>query len=166
MLHKFRSSGKKLFLLTNSYWGYTQKVMQYLLDDKLQAYPDWQSYFDLVIVGGKKPGFFSDEQPFLELDTSHPGDGTPTGETVTQLERGKFNQGGNIKDFERMTQVQGAQVLYVGDHIYGDILRSRKDSLWRTCLIVEEPGQEIRGVMRWAFDVEKLSPTRQRAARG
>jgi hypothetical protein len=32
----------------------------------------------------------------------------------------------------------------VGDHIYGDILRSRKSSLWRTCLVVEELERELR----------------------
>ncbi len=157
MLHKFRSSGKKLFLMTNSYWAYTREVMKYLLDNKLQAYPDWQSYFDTVIVGSKKPAFFSDRRPFLQLDTTAPGDGTPLEETVTQLERGQIYQGGNIRDFEDMTGIQGTEVLYVGDHIYGDILRSKKDSLWRTCLIVEELEQEIHGVLRWAFDVEKLS---------
>ena len=157
MLHKFRSSGKKLFLMTNSYWGYTEKVMHYLLDGKLQAYPDWQSYFDLVIVGSRKPGFFSARNPFLEVDTTAPGDGIPSDRPAEALDRGKIYQGGNIRDFEEMTGIQGSEVLYVGDHIYGDILRSKKDSLWRTCLIVEELEQEIHGVRRWAFDVEKLT---------
>ena len=31
-LHKFRSSGKRLFLLTNSAWDYTSAMMSYLLD--------------------------------------------------------------------------------------------------------------------------------------
>ena len=37
-LHKFRSSGKRLFLLTNSAWDYTSQVMSYLLDGALTAY--------------------------------------------------------------------------------------------------------------------------------
>src|SRR5580700_10079583 len=36
-LHKFRSSGKKLFLLTNSLWDYTDAVMRYLLDGERKA---------------------------------------------------------------------------------------------------------------------------------
>src|SRR6185503_3694702 len=32
-LHKLRSSGKRLFLLTNSAWDYTDPVMSYLLDN-------------------------------------------------------------------------------------------------------------------------------------
>jgi hypothetical protein len=36
-------------------------------------------------------------------------------------------QGGNYVDLHRMMGVRsGSEVLYVGDHIYGDILRSKK----------------------------------------
>ena len=34
-LHKFRSSGKRLFLLTNSAWDYTDAVMTHLLGTAL-----------------------------------------------------------------------------------------------------------------------------------
>lgn len=36
-----------------------------------------------------------------------------------------------------------AQVLYVGDHIYGDILRSKKTLGWRTMLVVPELETEL-----------------------
>lgn len=35
------------------------------------------------------------------------------------------------------------QVLYVGDHIYGDILRSKKTLGWRTMLVVPELETEL-----------------------
>lgn len=35
------------------------------------------------------------------------------------------------------------QVLYVGDHIYGDILRSKKTLGWRTMLVVPELATEL-----------------------
>ena len=36
-------------------------------------------------------------------------------------------QGGNYTDLHQMLGIRsGTQVLYVGDHIYGDILRSKK----------------------------------------
>jgi predicted HAD superfamily phosphohydrolase YqeG len=35
-------------------------------------------------------------------------------------------------------------VLYVGDHIYGDILRSKKTLGWRTMLVVPELESELR----------------------
>ena len=37
----------------------------------------------------------------------------------------------------------GERVLYVGDHIYGDIVSSKLESTWRTTLIVRELEEEI-----------------------
>lgn len=139
-LHKLRSSGKKLFLLTNSLWDYTHAVMQYLLDGERRAYPSWRNYFDYIVVGGGKPGFFNDQRPFAMVDTTHntlhPGE-------VRQLSRDKVYQGGNVMDFETMTHIRGDHVLYIGDHIYGDILRLRKNHMWRTALVLQELEREI-----------------------
>jgi hypothetical protein len=33
--------------------------------------------------------------------------------------------------------------LYVGDHIYGDVVRLKKDSKWRTALVIDELAQEV-----------------------
>ena len=59
------------------------------------------------------------------------------------LERGHIYQGGNLADLERGLGVHGDQILYVGDHIYGDILRSKKDSAWRTAMIIQELETEV-----------------------
>ena len=66
-LHRFRSSGKRLFLLTNSDWAYTDPVMTYLLGGALPAYPSWRNFFDVIVVSGTKPAFFTEERPFVEL---------------------------------------------------------------------------------------------------
>src|SRR5690606_36436998 len=95
-LHRLRSSGKKLFLLTNSLWPYTDAVMSYLLDGALTEYPSWRDYFDFVVVGAAKPAFFRERRPFLELDE----EGAIVGE-AKRLERKKVYQGGNLTDFER-----------------------------------------------------------------
>jgi HAD superfamily 5'-nucleotidase-like hydrolase len=141
-LHKFRSSGKKLFLLTNSLWDYTEAVMSWLLNDKLRGYPVWRSYFDIIIVGGAKPAFFTDKNPFLELD---PQTGAELG-TLGKgpFQRGRVYQGGNLLEFEEKAGFSGDKVLYIGDHIYGDILRAKKSSVWRTAMIVQELEAEIR----------------------
>lgn len=157
-LHKLRSAGKRLFVLTNSYWTYTECVMSFLLDGKLKEYSSWRQYFDIVIVGGRKPRFFTEREPFLELDIGEKGEHAIAGEaTGERFERGRVYQGGNIEAFERMSQAQGEEILYVGDHIFGDILRSKKDSRWRTCLIVEELEREIEGFFSWAKDVDALT---------
>ncbi|HEY3452173.1 MAG TPA: HAD-IG family 5'-nucleotidase [Myxococcales bacterium] len=152
-LHKLRSGGKKLFLLTNSGWDYTDLVMRFLLDGFLPEYPSWRHYFDLVVAFAGKPSFFSEARPFLELD---PSTGKVLGE-ARSLERGKAYQGGNLADFERMAGIGGEKVLYVGDHIYGDILKSKKSSLWRTCMIIEELEDEIAYTDRCASDVTRLA---------
>ncbi|MBI4511050.1 MAG: HAD-IG family 5'-nucleotidase [Deltaproteobacteria bacterium] len=140
-LHKLRSSGKRLFLLTNSLWDYTDVVMRFLLDGKLAAYPTWRSYFDILIVGGAKPAFFTDRNPFVEID---PHSGKVIGEPKGALQRGHVYQAGNLGDFEKLAGSGGDRVLYIGDHIYGDILRAKKSSVWRTCMIVQELENELR----------------------
>jgi hypothetical protein len=42
-----------------------------------------------------------------------------------------------------MTGIKGEQVLYIGDHIYGDILRLRKAHMWRTAMVLQELEREI-----------------------
>lgn len=130
-LHKLRSSGKNIFLLTNSHLDYTEIVMSYLLGN-------WMSYFDIVITASNKPAFFTEQHPFKKL-----------GENLYQA--------GNIHEFEHMTGFQGEEILYVGDHIYGDIVRSRKETLWRTCLIIDELPREITLSMRYTPDLDRLT---------
>ncbi|MEK6555115.1 MAG: 5'-nucleotidase domain-containing protein, partial [Bdellovibrionota bacterium] len=36
------------------------------------------------------------------------------------------------------------EILYIGDHIYGDIVRLKKDCAWRTALVVEELEDEVK----------------------
>lgn len=138
-LHKARSAGKRLFLLTNSEWFYTDAVMKFLLDGALPFYKSWRNYFDYIVVRAKKPGFFIDSNPFIELDAQ----GEHLGEATT-LERGRVYEGGNVRDFERLTEITPDAVLHVGDHIYGDILRSKKHSVWRTALIIQEMEDTLR----------------------
>lgn len=141
-LHKFRSSGKKTFLLTNSAWDYTDAVMKHLLDAALPAYPNWRSYFDIVIVAGAKPAFFTDKNPFVEIDAA----GNVKGQHSGPFARNRIYQGGNIHDFENGVGVRGDHVLYIGDHIYGDMLRAKKSSVWRTAMILQELESELTAV--------------------
>jgi 5'-nucleotidase len=154
-LHRLRSGGKKLFLLTNSEWDYTRAVMSHLLDGVLPEYPSWRNYFDTVITGADKPRFFSEGNAFVELDAESE-EGRVLGEAET-LGRWKVYRGGNLTSFERMTGFSGDKVLYVGDHIYGDILKSRKASLWRTCMVVQELEDEIRYTEGRREEISRLS---------
>ncbi len=148
-LHKLRSAGKKLFLLTNSPWAYTDELLSYLLGNAMPEYPTWQNFFDIVICSAQKPLWFQNGRPFVERD----GDAL---RHVKALERGRVYEGGNLLDFERITGVRGSSVLYVGDHIYGDILRSKKESSWRTAMIIQELDTEARAIDACATDMTRL----------
>jgi HAD superfamily 5'-nucleotidase-like hydrolase len=139
-LHRLRSAGKRLFLMTNSYADYTHRVMSWLLDGQHPDYPSWRHFFDVIIAGAKKPDFFRGTAPFVKIDANL----QVAGEEDSRFERGVIYQHGNLAAFERMTGLGGEQVLYVGDHIYGDILRSKRDSRWRTCMIIPEMDDETR----------------------
>lgn len=140
-LHKLRSAGKKLFLLTNSPWHYTETVMSYLLDSGGERYSHWRQYFDYVVCAAKKPTWFGQGTPFVERIFFESGETSTRAATI--LERGHVYEGGSLVEFEERLNLDGRKVLYVGDHIYGDILRSKKDSTWRTAFIIQELDQEI-----------------------
>jgi 5'-nucleotidase len=155
-LHKFRSSGKRLFLLTNSAWDYTSAMMHYLLDGAHstdQSYPSWRHYFDVIVVSAGKPEFFTEDRPFAELDSEgNPLLKSPSG----PFQRGRVYSGGNIKDFQERARASGDRVLFVGDHIYGDMLRSRKSSNWRTAMILQELEHEVTTHDRLRPEVGRL----------
>ena len=151
-LHRFRSSGKRLFLLTNSEPNYTEAVMRFLLDGAHQAYPRWRDYFDLVIASAKKPAFFVSDEPFREVDETL----TVSGEPATTLKRGGMYVGGNFQDLARMAGIVGDDVLYVGDHIYGDILRSKRTTSWRTAMIIPEMERELELTLHLDAEIREL----------
>jgi 5'-nucleotidase len=158
-LHKLRSAGKKLFLLTNSRWEYTDRMMTYLLGGAMSEYPTWKNFFDVVIVAATKPIFFTEKRPLLERDGETVRPATPP------LERGKVYEGGNLQDLERALGVTGDEIVYVGDHIYGDILRSKKESAWRTAMIMQELETEIAAYETCKEDfatIESLDEQRER----
>lgn len=145
-LHKFRSAGKRLFLLTNSELYYTNEVMSFLFDEVLSSYASWPQYFDVVVTSARKPSFFKGSSPFWRLDSEGEREEVET----AHFERGRVYEGGNVTDFERLVSTHGPNILYVGDHIYGDIVRSKRDSAWRTAMIIQEMETELkkRGLMR------------------
>src|SRR5262249_46323081 len=86
-----------------------------------------------------KPAFFQEQRPLLRRE------GNDLRPATLPLERGTVYEGGNLHDFEAAIGVTGDRILYVGDHIYGDILRSKKESAWRTAMIIQEREAEVVG---------------------
>lgn len=137
-LHKLRSAGKKLFLLTNSRPAYTQRMMSFLLEGAQPECKRWQQLFDVVITSAKKPAFFVDEGTPFRDESEQP--------VTTRLERVKLYQGGCANELARLASIEGDRVLYVGDHIFGDVLRAKKHHPWRTAMIIQELESELSGV--------------------
>jgi 5'-nucleotidase len=152
LFHKFRSAGKRLFLLTNSGPDYTEAMMSYLLGGALEEYPSWRNYFDFVVTAAEKPGFFTGKAPFIEVGTSL---------ETQDPERGRLYTGGNIGDLERALGYSGDEVLYVGDHIYGDVLRAKKESTWRTAMIIQEMDDELRVLREHSVSFERSASLEQ-----
>lgn len=158
-LHKFRSAGKKLFLLTNSRYPYTEKMMSYLIGGAMSEYPSWRNFFDIILCAASKPAFFQEQRPLMERR------GQALVPAEFPLERDRVYEAGNVQELERALGVSGDEVLYVGDHIYGDILRSKKESAWRTAMIIQELETEVRAHESCLDDylrVEELEDTRER----
>ncbi|KAJ4701937.1 Purine 5'-nucleotidase [Melia azedarach] len=165
MLKMLRNSGRSTFLVTNSLWDYTNIVMNFLcgshtLDGRSTCNFDWLRYFDVVITGSAKPGFFHEDiranifevEPesgmLLNTDNGTPmpqvGDSSPRLLLKGKNGSCRIFQGGSVGHLHKLLSVESSsQVLYVGDHIYGDILRSKKVLGWRTMLVVPELEREV-----------------------
>jgi 5'-nucleotidase len=144
-LEDFRRSGKKLFLLTNSEYHYTNVLLSYVLKDRLMGRSSWREFFDVIVVDSGKPGFFlnrgREEPPQLLPDESS----TP------------IYSGGDADFLEEKLGFHADRILYFGDHTYGDILRSKKSVGWRTAMIIEELERELDALQRIRPALEKLS---------
>lgn len=141
--------GKKIFILTNSEYSYTKLLLDYAINPFLNEGESWTDLFEFVVTLANKPRFFYDNLRFLAVDPK-------TGLMANvdgPLAPGVY-QGGNAKKFTEHLNIRGDEILYIGDHIYGDILRLKKDCNWRTALVVEELGQEIAAQLS-ALPVEK-----------
>jgi len=137
-LKHFKEYGKQVFILTNSEYPYTKLMLDYAINPFLPTGETWQTLFEYVITLSNKPRFFYDNLKFLAVNAD---DGCMTnlnGAIVPGI-----YQGGNAKKFTLDLSLNGDEILYIGDHIYGDILRLKKDCNWRTALVVEELGAEI-----------------------
>jgi len=144
LLHYSRQ-GKKIFILTNSDYAYSKLLLDYAITPFLPQGQTWQDLFEYVITLANKPRFFYDNLKFLSIN---PETGTMTN-VHGKISPGLY-QGGNARTFTDNLALTGDEILYIGDHIYGDILRLKKDCNWRTALIVEELGREIASQIKVA----------------
>ncbi|KAJ3614116.1 hypothetical protein NHX12_017692 [Muraenolepis orangiensis] len=132
----------KVFLATNSDYKYTDKIMTYLFDfahgpKHGTAHRPWQAYFDLILVDARKPLFFGEGTVLRQVDTTtgRLKIGTYTG----PLHNGIVYSGGSSDIVCDLLGAKGKDIVYIGDHIFGDILKSKK----RQALFEELQGLDI-----------------------
>jgi HAD superfamily 5'-nucleotidase-like hydrolase len=167
LLSQLREAKKKTFLLTNSLFDYTSAIMNYLLLDKTarnsnhksnsnnsnnnnkEENDNWTDFFDLIIVGANKPGFLKEDSNLTFFRVTESGElaniiGSDQKNRLLIEEKKKIFQGGCYKELHNLLSINsGDRVLYVGDHMYDDILRTRRSLGWRTCLIIPELEKEL-----------------------
>lgn len=95
----------------------------------------------MIVVDAGKPLFFYEGTILRQVDTET---GTrQIGTHMGPLQSGKVYSGGSCDVFTKLIGAKGKDVLYIGDHIFGDILKSKKVRGWRTFLVVPELVQEL-----------------------
>ncbi|XP_033987853.1 5'-nucleotidase, cytosolic IIa isoform X4 [Trematomus bernacchii] len=136
----------KVFLATNSDYKYTEKIMTYLFGFPHGPKPGtphrpWKSYFDMILVDARKPVFFGEGTVLRQVDTTtgRLRIGTYTG----PLQHGIVYSGGSSDIVCDLLGAKGKDIIYIGDHIFGDILKSKKRQGWRTFLVIPELAQEL-----------------------
>ena len=70
--------------------------------------------------------------------------------------QGEVYSGGNCDLFCQMTGAEGPDILYFGDHIYGDVVRSKKTNGWKTFLVVPELKHELEVWCRSVWNLDQV----------
>ncbi|MCB0361969.1 MAG: HAD-IG family 5'-nucleotidase, partial [Bdellovibrionales bacterium] len=150
-IERYILHGKKLFIVTNSDFHYTKLLLDYAINPFLKN-KTWEDLFDIVITSADKPRFFYDNLRFLQID---PKDGSMTN-LDGPLKKGIY-QGGCATIFTNDLNLTADEILYIGDHIYGDIVRLKKDCAWRTALVVEELDEEIQKLRKADTFIQQIN---------
>ena len=186
MLEGVRQSGRKLFLLTNSDWWYTNNIMTFLLggqsvsvvnityivDSSLNwelrrsvrlvtvryFLGEWRACFDCVIVDACKPKYFSGGTP-LHIVSPQSGE-VRLAPPLSNLPAGGDDvilSGGDAASLTRMLGLPGRNILYCGDHLYADVIKCRQLSPWRTLLVIPELARELTAARLTSGLLEQLA---------
>ena len=141
LLERYKEYGKKLMIITNSDYAYTKVLLEYAIDPYLKKHASWKEVFDLVVTFADKPRFFERQGRFLKIDPE-------TGLMANfegKVTSGIF-QGGSYEKIEKDFNLNPNQILYIGDHIYGDVVSIKKQCGWRTALVLGDLEREIEGL--------------------
>ena len=142
-LEKYVKYGKKIFIVTNSEPKYTEKLLNYTINPFLKNHKKWQELFEFVVTAAEKPDFFYKNTHFLKFDPKK-----ENFEKIKSIQKHQIYLKGNAKAITAQFKIHPNEILYIGDHIYSDIVRLKKGCGWRTALVIEELEDEIKKNVR------------------
>ena len=140
-------------------WDYTDAVMTYLLDGERKAYPYWRNYFDIVIVGGAKPAFFTEQRPFWRSIRR------PTQPIATQRrdQAPVARQGLPGRQHRRVRaddrHQRRAGPLHRRPHLRRHPAAAKKH-MWRTAMVLQELEREISRRERLEAQIQRSGSAR------
>lgn len=146
-------AGKRLMLITNSEWEYTVRIMEYAFDPYLPSGMKWRDLFEAIIVSADKPAFFTSTKQLYKVVDEEASLLRPH---IGEIEPGSVFFGGCARQVEDFLGLYGDEILYVGDHLFGDVHFSKALLRWRTALILRELESEISSLRDFRPDEIKL----------
>ena len=146
-------AGKRLMLITNSEWEYTKRIMAYAFDPHLPDGMGWRDLFEAVIVSADKPLFFTSSKNLYKVDDE---DAALLRPHIGEIEPGSVFFGGCARQVEDFLGLSGDEILYVGDHLFGDVHFSKALLRWRTALILRELESEVQSLVAFQPNEAKL----------
>ncbi len=154
-------AGKRLMLITNSEWEYTVRIMEHAFDPYLPKGMRWRDLFEAIIVSADKPAFFTADKPLYKVVDE---DESLLRPHIGKIEPGSVFFGGCASQVESSLDVSGDEILYVGDHLFGDVHFSKALLRWRTALILRELESEVAGLRAFRPDEVMLETLMGRKA--
>ncbi|HHC08516.1 MAG TPA: HAD family hydrolase [Actinobacteria bacterium] len=157
-----RAAGRQLLLITNSEWEYAKEIMAFAFDRFLPEGTTWRDLFSCIIVSANKPAFFTGDSPLYKVVDEERALLRPH---LGPIEPGSVFFGGSARLVERSLGLSGDQILYVGDHIFGDVHFSKALLRWRTALILRELESEIAALVEFLprqRELERLMADKER----
>ncbi len=153
LLIKLKKYQKKILLITNSDIHYTKELLDFTINPFLNN-QTWDQLFDLVITSARKPKFFVEENDFLAID-------------LHDFKKSSFKEpllsgvyeGGNAMKLQKDLNLNGEEILYFGDHIYGDVVALKKALNWRTALVLDPLVSELDALKKTRvlqLEIDKL----------
>lgn len=129
---KILKEKKRSFLITGSHIDFASLTAGYAMGE------NWRDYFDLIICYSKKPGFFTMDREFMQLEgivetCSIKAEDMKVGNVYTQ---GNFPE---LRKFiSKITEKENPKILYVGDNLIQDVFTPNKHTNIDTIAIIEE----------------------------